>query len=130
ESVAVKLPTRSDYFLEIDPLTYEILPKECKYEVLSTKIEVKPKLELSWVLEGVLDLFQHLMITYPSLAHNAKNWDKMEKEINKDQEKLEGEVALNSLFQQLYRDADDDTKRAMLKSYTKNSDTCLSTNWS
>ncbi|CAG8567113.1 24603_t:CDS:2 [Dentiscutata erythropus] len=138
-SVTVKLPTGSDYSLEIDPLAHEILPKECKYEVLSTKIEVKLKKDKAGIKWGVLEGEDTLAgsistsdgkLTYPSSARNAKNWDKLEKEISKDQEKPEGEAALNSLFQQLYKDADDDTKRAMLKSYTESSGTCLSTNWS
>ena len=68
-------------------------------------------------------------MNYPSSARHAKNWDALEKEISKDQDKPEGDAALNSLFQQLYRDADEDTRRAMLKSYTESSGTCLSTNW-
>ena len=32
-------------------------------------------------------------------------------------------------FQQLYGDADEDTKRAMLKSYQESAGTSLSTNW-
>ncbi|CAG8769758.1 23980_t:CDS:1, partial [Racocetra persica] len=123
----------------IDPLAHEISPKECRHEVLSTKIEVKLKKEKPGIKWGVLEGDDSLAgsfsqsdgnkLSYPSSARNAKNWDKLEKEISKDQEKPEGEAALNSLFQQLYKDADDDTRRAMLKSYTESSGTCLSTNW-
>ncbi|CAG8452061.1 8754_t:CDS:2 [Cetraspora pellucida] len=129
-SVTVKLPTGSDYSLEIDPLAHEIVPKECKQEVLSTKIEIKLKKEKPGIKWGVLEGDDSLAGSFAtSDARNAKNWDKLEKEISKDQEKPEGDAALNSLFQQLYKDADDDTRRAMLKSYTESSGTCLSTNW-
>lgn len=137
-SVTVKLPTGSDYSLELDPLAHEINPKESKYEVLSTKIEVKLKkasIGVKWgVLEGEETLVGSISggdgkLTYPSSAKHAKNWDALEKEISKEQDKPEGEAALNALFQQLYKDADDDTRRAMLKSYTESSGTCLSTNW-
>ncbi|RHZ67226.1 hypothetical protein Glove_302g34 [Diversispora epigaea] len=138
-SVTVKMPTGSDYSLELDPLAHEISPKESKFEVLSTKIEIKIKksnIGVRWgVLEGE-DLLPGSLekpsekLSYPSSAKHAKNWDKLEKEISKEQDKPEGEAALNSLFQQLYRDADDDTKKAMLKSYTESNGTCLSTNWS
>jgi suppressor of G2 allele of SKP1 len=135
-SVTVKLPTGSDYSLELDPLAHEIVPKESKYEVLSTKIEIKLKKANAGIKWGVLEGEDSLAgsisggggkLSYPSSAKHAKNWDALEKEISKEQDKPEGEV--NALFQQLYKDADDDTKRAMLKSYTESSGTCLSTNW-
>jgi suppressor of G2 allele of SKP1 len=130
-SVTVKLPTGSDYSLELDPLAHEIDPKESKYEVLSTKIEVKLKKASVGVKWGVLEGEDVVngKLSYPSSAKHAKNWDMLEKEISKEHDKPEGEAALNALFQQLYKDADDDTRRAMLKSYTESSGTCLSTNW-
>ena len=130
-SVTVKLPTGSDYSLELDPLAHEIVPKESKYEVLSTKIEIKLKKANAGAKWGVLEGEEADAgkLSYPSSAKHAKNWDALEKEISKEQDKPEGEAALNALFQQLYKDADDDTKRAMLKSYTESSGTCLSTNW-
>ena len=40
-----------------------------------------------------------------------------------------GDAAVNGFFQQLYANADEDTKRAMLKSYTESGGTSLSTDW-
>ena len=37
---------------------------------------------------------------------------------------------MNDFFQKLYKDADEDTRRAMLKSYQESGGTTLSTNWS
>lgn len=50
-----------------------------------------------------------------------KNWDKLEKQVIEDEEKaeLEGDAAVNRLFQKIYRDADDDVRRAMNKSYVR-----------
>ncbi|CAG8493547.1 12722_t:CDS:2 [Ambispora leptoticha] len=138
-SVSIKLPMGSDYSLELDPLAHEIIPSESKYEVLSTKIEIKLKKAQPGVKWGVLEGEDSLAgtissgdgkLTYPSSSRKAKNWDELEREISKEKEKPEGEEALNALFQQIYSNADDDTKRAMLKSYTESSGTCLSTNWS
>lgn len=40
------------------------------------------------------------------------------------------EGGIDAFFQKLYADADDDTKRAMMKSYQESGGTSLSTNWS
>lgn len=37
---------------------------------------------------------------------------------------------MNSFFKKLYKDANEDTRRAMIKSYQESGGTALSTNWS
>ncbi|CAO3589882.1 unnamed protein product [Absidia cylindrospora] len=59
----------------------------------------------------------------------AKDWNKLVKDIDQDQEKAQGEEALSGLFQQIYKNADEDTRRAMMKSFVESNGTCLSTNW-
>ncbi len=56
------------------------------------------------------------------------DWNALEKTV--EDEKPEGEQALNALFQQIYKDASDETRRAMIKSFTESNGTVLSTNWS
>ena len=49
------MPTGSDYSLELDPLSHNIIPSESKFEVLSTKIEIQLKKERLAVKWGALE---------------------------------------------------------------------------
>lgn len=55
---------------------------------------------------------------YPTSRPKKTNWDALIKEELKD-EKPEGDAALNALFQQIYRDGDEDQRRAMMKSFVR-----------
>ena len=56
---------------------------------------------------------------YPSSAHYTRNWDKVVADVKKEEkdEKLEGDAALNQLFQQIYKDGNDEVRKAMNKSF-------------
>lgn len=69
---------------------------------------------------------------------SKKNWDVVANEAldreGKEKTTTEdpnvgGDAAVNSFFQQIYAGADEDTRRAMLKSYTESGGTALSTDW-
>jgi len=139
--VSVKLPSGSEYQLNLD-LADEVNPGESKYEVLGTKIEIKlkkaravkwPTLEFtgskidSW--NSVSDSKdKQPALYYPSSSKKGdKNWDKMASSV--EDEKLEGEAALNQVFQNIYKGASDDQRRAMMKSFSQSGGTVLSTNW-
>ncbi|WVO24402.1 uncharacterized protein IAS62_005768 [Cryptococcus decagattii] len=62
-----------------------------------------------------------------------KNWDKIEdddEEPDHSDPNAGGDAALQKFFAQIYGNADEDTKRAMIKSFTESGGTTLSTDWS
>ena len=59
-------------------------------------------------------------------------WSRLEflEEMEEELETLDGgEDELNKMFQDLYKDADDDQRRAMMKSFVESNGTVLSTDW-
>ena len=133
-SVTVKL-AQSDYSLELEPLTHEIDPQTSSYQILSTQIEVKLKKSVTGIKWGALEgeevgptsSISTVKPEYPSSSKKKHNWDAISKQV--EEEKPEGEQALNALFHSIYANASDDTKRAMMKSFQESNGTCLSTNW-
>ncbi|KAM3587121.1 Cochaperone protein [Umbelopsis sp. WA50703] len=131
-SVTIKMPSGSDYSLELEPLAHEIDPSQSKFTVLSTKIEIKIKKKFAGIKWGMLEGEDVIpqTISAPWTSTKRKDWGALDKELSKEEpEKPEGEQALNALFQQIYGDADEDSRRAMMKSFVESNGTCLSTNW-
>lgn len=143
-SVSTPVPGRqSEYSLNID-LAHEIQPDKSSFKVMGTKIEIKlmKKEGIRWnVLEGE-DSFPSSFIPAAAAASTnetpkppsfpgKKDWSKIEKDLEKEleDEKPEGEAALNDLFAKIYRDGDDNLRRAMNKSFQESGGTVLSTNW-
>lgn len=73
----------------------------------------------------------------PVARKKHKDWEKVTDNIltaEKDKTTNEdpnagGDAALNGFFQTLYKDADEDSRRAMMKSFIESGGTTLSTNW-
>ncbi|KAL9994085.1 putative CS domain, SGS domain, HSP20-like chaperone, tetratricopeptide repeat-containing [Helianthus debilis subsp. tardiflorus] len=140
-SVTIDVPGEDPYTFQ-PRLFGKIVPAKCRYDVLSTKVEIRlAKAEsIHWTsLEFVnnsLVVRQSNVSTaiqrpsYPS-SKPTKDWDKLEAQVKREEkdEKLDGDAALNKFFRDIYKDADDDTRRAMRKSFVESSGTVLSTNW-
>ncbi|CAM8959192.1 hypothetical protein QQ045_004714 [Rhodiola kirilowii] len=142
-SVRIDIPGEEAYHFQ-PRLFGKIVPAKCKYEVLSTKVEIRlakavpiqwPSLEYS--KEAIdtqkinaLTVEQVQRPTYPS-SKPKRDWDKLEAEVKKQEkeEKLDGDAGLNKFFQEIYQGSDEDTRRAMLKSFVESNGTVLSTNW-
>ncbi|XP_018838600.1 protein SGT1 homolog [Juglans regia] len=141
-SVSIDVPGEDVYHFQ-PRLFGKIIPSNCRYVVLSTKVEVRlAKAEpINWTaLEfsntNIVPQRVNASVigsqrpTYPS-SKPKKDWDKIEADVKKEEkdEKLDGDAALNKFFQNIYADADEDTKRAMKKSFVESNGTVLSTNW-
>jgi len=123
-----------DSTLDLD-LSHPVNVTKAAFKCTASKVEIKvQKMEGgNWptlIKAQAAKDAKELAHAYPS-SKGPKNWDKLEKEAKEEEEKekLEGDAAVNKLFQTIYRDASDDVKKAMMKSYQESNGTCLSTNW-
>ncbi|THG01620.1 hypothetical protein TEA_016094 [Camellia sinensis var. sinensis] len=155
-SVTIDVSGEDDVYTFQPRLFGKIIPSKCKYQVLSTKIEIRlAKAEaITWTtLEFNKEntVLQRINVSsgtqrpiYPSSKPNRVDWDKLEAQVKKEvclktsglvmfdwekDEKLDGDAALNKFFRDIYKDADEDTRRAMSKSFVESNGTVLSTNW-
>ncbi|KAL6979540.1 Cochaperone protein [Sarracenia purpurea var. burkii] len=141
-SVTIDVPGEIKYHFQ-PRLFGKIVPEKCRFEVLSTKVEIRlMKAEaINWAsLEYSKEVAvpQRINVpsgvqrpTYPSSKPRTTDWDKLEAKVKEEEkdEKLEGDAALNKLFGDIYKNADEDVRRAMIKSFVESNGTVLSTNW-
>lgn len=139
----------SSFETKIEPLEHDIDPAQSSFRVFGTKIELTltKATENQWKQlvgdEGAsstetetasgptLDEMR-AALNEPKLpaVNGAKNWDKLAEAELEEWEKDEKEHgSSNDFFQTLFKDADEDTKRAMMKSYIESNGTALSTDW-
>ncbi|XP_061653394.1 protein SGT1 homolog [Phyllopteryx taeniolatus] len=135
-SASIRLASGENYNLNLC-LLHPIVPQQSNFRILTTKVEMKMKKTdaIRWEKlegEGQESNVKHFDPNqYPTSSHHSRKWDKMVVDINAEEknENLEGDAALNQLFQQIYADGSDEIRRAMNKSFTESNGTVLSTNW-
>lgn len=140
-SVTIDVPDEEAYRYQ-SRLFGKIMPDKCRFEVLSTKIEIRlAKAEaINWTsfeynkdalpqTKSISSAGSHKP-AYPS-SKPKKDWDKLEAEVKKEEkeEKLDGDAGLNKLFRDIFQNADEDMRRAMTKSFVESNGTVLSTDW-
>jgi len=143
-----------DSQLVLGPLRGQIKPDECTFRVVKLQNGKKSKIELTLVKESTVhwdalegdhpDILSNFPVeTTPSVKEDqaktkrAKDWEGITNDIlskekpksTNDDPNAGGDIASNEFFQQLYSNADEDTRRAIMKSYSESNGTVLSTNW-
>ncbi|KAL4243495.1 Protein Sgt1-like protein [Abortiporus biennis] len=155
EKVLLKFGPRSllysheDKVLSLEPLKGQIDTEKSDYSVGKVKVEIRlvKSVQGRWgslVGDAPDPLAASVKWPAPPAADvpsqpkkNRKNWDGIteailstEKPLTSDQDpNVGGDATVNEFFQKLFADADEDTKRAMMKSYSESGGTTLSTNW-
>jgi len=137
-AVSFPLPgsTEEEYQLNLD-LFDTVEPAACKVEVGKVKVEItlqKTKTGFDWKdLEAQSTVAQSTpdQPAYPTSSKQKRDWSQIEQDIDTQlkNEKPQGDEALNKLFKEIYDRADDETRRAMNKSFQTSGGTVLSTNW-
>ncbi|CAD6588897.1 MAG: hypothetical protein TREMPRED_005196 [Tremellales sp. Tagirdzhanova-0007] len=147
--------TTSPTELILAPLYGTINPDGCSLRALSSKLELVLVKTESITWPSLLASSRTEQLAGPSVVPQPiasdgiaitkpdkrgagrKNWDQVvdtELGDGKDGEGKDpntgGDAALQSLFSSIYSNADSDTRRAMIKSFTESGGTTLSTDWS
>ncbi|CAI5451545.1 unnamed protein product [Caenorhabditis angaria] len=119
----------SDFIVQCTPSKVEVkMPKGNRGERWATLTKTSGTTP---IISSPLSTVQQQQQTVPSVSFAKKNWDAIEKQAlqEEEDESQEGDAAVNKMFQKIYRDASDDVKKAMMKSYQESGGTVLSTNW-
>ncbi|KAF8820714.1 SGS domain-containing protein [Cardiosporidium cionae] len=119
-------------------------PKETSFVCSSTKVDIQLKKhdkgyrwmdliaskETSFPKINPHNIFSQKP-SYPSSSKTTRDWDSLSKTIEEEitNDSKEGDEALNELFKEIYAKGDENTRRAMVKSFQTSCGTVLSTNW-
>lgn len=149
-SISYQIPSTGSEFQYSVKLSHNVEPEPVQVSVFTKKIEVtlNKAEKIQWktlektgneitpppVVPVVADVKGEPLATnnraaelsYPSSSKKAIDWSKIDVDSDEDDPKTQ---SADSFFQQLYKGADEDTRRAMMKSFIESNGTSLSTNW-
>mmetsp|Transcript_69325 Transcript_69325/g.129500 ORF Transcript_69325/g.129500 Transcript_69325/m.129500 type:complete len:390 (-) Transcript_69325:56-1225(-) len=135
-SLSFKLPNSTDEEYQMDLELFDAIdPSQCTVEISKVKVEVvlaKKTDGVSWTsLEKLEASSLPSQPQYPTSSKQKRDWAQVDRdcEMELKNDKGGGDEALNKLFKEIYANADEDTKRAMAKSFSTSGGTVLSTNW-
>ncbi|OWB72090.1 hypothetical protein B5S31_g1791 [[Candida] boidinii] len=147
------------YEYNLNPLFDTIIPESCKFNLFKTKLELILFKEspITWKsleksnnaadlkkINGINEQQENNdddntnnsnPLAYPSSSKKKIDWSKIDTSDNEEDDdngngNTENKQDPDDFFKQLYSNADDDTRRAMMKSYVESNGTALSTDWS
>ncbi|KAJ6621727.1 SGS domain-containing protein [Mycena sp. CBHHK59/15] len=134
--------THGEKSLVLEPLKGQINPEASEFSVGKVKIEIRLAKSAVGRWGGLIGdapdpLANSAAPVATTSVKSKKNWEGITTEIlTSEKEKtteedpnVGGDSTLNSFFQKIFGDADEDTKKAMMKSYQESGGTTLSTNW-
>ena len=119
-------------------LSNGIIPDQSKVSVNNRRIEFVLKKEVenfNWISVDKKKIDESSSVfksTYPTSSKVKKDWDNLEKEINQElvsDAKNDPNEGMMKLFKDIYERSDENTRRAMTKSFQTSGGTVLSTNW-
>ncbi|CCF59451.1 hypothetical protein KAFR_0H00420 [Kazachstania africana CBS 2517] len=133
-SVSFNIPDTGSEFQYNVKLAKEVVSTDIKIKIFTKKLEITlaKKDNSQWnSLEGTSDDSDvnnnDTTLNYPTSSKRAIDWSKLNIDDEDDNEEQGGSV--DGFFQKLYKDADPDTRRAMMKSFVESNGTALNTNW-
>lgn len=106
-------------------LSHPVVPESTTVKYTAPKVEItlyKADPSINWT---------HLA---PTIAHseplpNINSQNKWSKALAKEDEEEKSSEGVESFFRSIYAGSDEDSRKAMIKSFTESGGTCLSTNW-
>ncbi|KAH9982925.1 SGS-domain-containing protein [Lactifluus volemus] len=140
--------SNGDKQLDLQPLKGQIDPEKSSFIVGKVKVEIRLVKAAQGRWGGLIGdapdpLANSSSVSTPApkagstLPQARKNWDRVTKTIldseppktMTEDPNVSGDSTLNEFFQNIFSNADDDTRKAMMKSFQESGGTALSTNW-